>query len=88
MVTFYLYGRLIESFRDVLNVHNVVDISMCYTLGTLICSEMKWKMTAQTSVQFHICTPYDAAVWLRYSVLAQKPTSIPGDCRNGKNLSV
>jgi hypothetical protein len=33
-------------------------------------------------------TPYDAAVWVRHSVLAQKPASIPGDCLNGKNLSV
>jgi len=87
-VTFYLYGRLIESFRDVLNVHTMVDISTCFTFGTLICSERKWKVTAQRSVQFYICTLYDTAVWVRHPMLAQEPASDPGDCSNGKNLSV
>ena len=45
-------------------------------------------MTAQESVQFHICTSYDAAVWVRHSVLTRKPASFPGYCLNEKNLSV
>jgi len=47
-------------------------------------------MTALRSVQFHIglYTPYDTAVWVRHPVLAQKPASIPWDCRNGKNLFI
>jgi len=28
----------------------------------------------------------DAALWVRHSVLAQKPSFIPGDSLNGKNL--
>jgi hypothetical protein len=51
-------------------------------------SERKWKMMAQTSMLFHICKPYDAAVWVKHSVLAQKPASFPGNCLNGNNLSI
>ena len=39
-------------------------------------------MTVQKSINFHIFTPYDATVWVRHSVLTQKPASFPGDCLN------